>query len=106
MTAAVWAIAAMADCATAMRPDWDRDQVTGALIAARTNPDWSPGRAVLTLARAIADPDGSPRDLLYAARGPLERSQPASPQAREAIAAAARAAITTHHDSTTDRRTA
>lgn len=93
IAAAVWDIAAMTSCATALRADWDADQTTGALLAARHR-GWAPCHALVVVARLLADPDSNPRDLLAAARDPIQRTEPARPEIRELIAAGARAAIT------------
>jgi hypothetical protein len=92
-TNAEWDIAEMTRCATALRRDWDADETTGALIAAR-NRGWTPCRALIVLARIMADPEGTPRDVLVAAQDPFRRAQAARPEVVEAIQQAARAAIT------------
>lgn len=71
-TAAAWDVAAMTACATGLRPDWDPQDTTGALIAAQHR-GWTPTHALIVLARLLADPDSTPRDLLAAAR-PAARS--------------------------------
>ncbi len=78
--------------AAAMRPDWDRRDLSGALTSAANN-GWPWPRAFLAACRLLADPDATPRDLLAEIPSPLERNaRPLSPadNARRAAEAKAR----------------
>lgn len=59
--------------AAAMREDWNPDQITGAVLAARTA-GWSWERTVVTFAVLMTTDDAEPRDLLEATRDPLTRA--------------------------------
>jgi len=72
MTEIVLAVAELEALAAAMRPDWNRDIMSGAIRAAQ-DARWPPGRILAEVARLICDPVGDPRNLSRAAR----------PQARE-----------------------
>lgn len=85
-------VADLAMFACAGRDDWDRDDMTGAVTAARSS-GWTWERLTLETARLMADPEGAPRDLREACRDPLERSGPAVPGAYERGAAAAKAEL-------------
>jgi hypothetical protein len=86
--------------AAACRPDWSTDQLRDVLAQAR--PDMSWGRVLVAVAQLIADPDAEPPDLL-AARPELwrHRRRPPGPDTAHRGAAAVRAALNTHTDSTT-----
>jgi hypothetical protein len=85
----------LTDLAVAVRPDFDRTQVEGAISAARSA-GWSFPRVLLELVRLLVQDDSSPRDLTAAARDPLARPAAAAPSVnrewaqvcREVIAAA------------------
>jgi hypothetical protein len=81
----------LADLAAVMRPDWPREQLEGAIAAARQS--WSWPRIFGEVARLLVDEDSSPRDLTVAARDPMTRTQP-SPNYRE-WAQACREAVAT-----------
>ena len=79
--------------AAAMRPDWDRRDLAGALMSAANN-GWPWPRAFLATARLLADPDATPRDLLAEIASPLERNaRPLSPAANARHAAEAKARL-------------
>ena len=79
------------DLAAEMRPGWDRDDLSLALVAAR-NAGWSWCRTLLQVARLLCDEKAVPHDLAVAARSPLERTQPADPEVAAAALADMRAA--------------
>ncbi|MGH3274442.1 MAG: hypothetical protein ACRDNZ_09010 [Streptosporangiaceae bacterium] len=93
-------IQALAEAAAITRagdPGWDEDAVTGALLATQNaSPPWPAGRVWRELAQEVRDPNGHPRNLSRAA-SPLAANAPARPEIREAIAHAARAAMTRNH---------
>jgi len=60
------------DLAAGMRPDWSRDDLSGALTAARSS-GWPWPRACMTAVRLLCDPEATPRDLLAEVRNPLAR---------------------------------
>ena len=62
--------------ARAMRPEWDHDVLSSALLAAK-NAGWTWTRTVTETARLLTDPGGSPWDLKRAAASPKERDLPA-----------------------------
>lgn len=77
----------LAELAAAMRPDWDRAQLEGAVTAARSG-GWSWPRVFSEVARLLVQEDSAPRDLTAAAeaaqRGHLQPRRPAAPSvARE-----------------------
>jgi hypothetical protein len=90
--AATWSILAMADCVIALRPDWDPEAVSGALLSMRVC-GWTPSRALHEIARVIAKPDGSPKELRDATRPPAAPPEPADPETTAAGAAMVRAAL-------------
>lgn len=78
----------LADLAAAMRPDWDRADLEGAIAAARTGGGWSWPRVFAEVARLLVQEDSSPRDLTAAARNPLEvPHRPAAPEVASGWAA-------------------
>ncbi len=80
----------LADLATAMRPDWDRTHLEGAIAQARSS-GWSFPRVFSEVARLLVQEDSSPRDLTEAARQPLKSpSAPASPELQREWAATCR----------------
>lgn len=68
------------DLAAAMRPDWDREQTSLALVAAR-NAGWEWTRTVLAVARLLCDEKARPQDLAAAARKPFEKVAGSGPSA-------------------------
>ena len=72
----------LADLAAAMRPDWDRTQLEGAIAQARSS-GWSWPRVFSETARLLVQEDSAPRDLTAAAeaaqRGHLQPRRPAAP---------------------------
>lgn len=64
------------------RGDWDPDDLTGAITAARSS-GWEWTRILPYLAQLMADDDAAPRDLREACRNPVERRQPAAPPSDE-----------------------
>ncbi len=93
MTAIHPATPELLDLAAAMRPDWERRDLAGALMSAANN-SWPWPRAFLATARLLADPDAQPRDLLAEIASPLERNaRPLSPAANARHAAEAKAAL-------------
>jgi hypothetical protein len=80
------------DLAAAMRPDWDRDQLSLALVAVR-NAGWPWTRTFMAAARLLCDVKAVPRDLAVAARSPLERTVPADPDVAAAALADMRAIV-------------
>jgi hypothetical protein len=80
------------DLAAAMRPDWDRDQLSLALVAAR-NAGWTWTRTLTATVRLLCDVKAVPRDLAVAARSPLERTVPADPDVAAAALAEMRATV-------------
>jgi hypothetical protein len=85
----------LADLAAAMRPDWDRTELEGAISAARQNDAWPWHRVFLEVARLLVAEDSSPRDLTAAARNPVGRNTPASPSVTREYAAACREFLAT-----------
>jgi hypothetical protein len=80
------------DLAAEMRPDWDRDQLSLALVAAR-NAGWTWTRTITATVRLLCDVKAVPHDLAVAARSPLERAVPADPDVAAAALAEMRAAV-------------
>ena len=66
----------LADLARAMRPEWDHDVLTAAIVAAK-NAGWTWTRTFTETARLLTDPHASPWDLKHAAASPKERDLPA-----------------------------
>jgi len=92
MTAIRSATPELLELAAAMRPDWERRDLAGALASAANN-GWPWPRAFLAACRLLADPDAEPRDLLAEIRDPLHRDgRPlsAADNARHAAEARAR----------------
>jgi hypothetical protein len=92
--------AELLELAAAMRPDWERDRLAGALASAAHN-GWPWPRAFLAACRLLADPDALPRDLLAEIADPLHREgRPLSAEenARHAAEARARLAESTYAD--------
>ncbi|MGW0993480.1 hypothetical protein ACWD5V_09250 [Streptomyces sp. NPDC002523] len=88
--------------AAAARPDWSPDQLRDVLAQLRCREDTSFGRLVVAVAQLIADPDAEPPDLLAARPEPWRhRRRPPGPETAHRGAAAVRAALNTHTDSTT-----
>ena len=58
------------DLAVKMRPDWDRDDFAGALLAAK-HAGWEDDLIFARVADLILDPDAAPRDLRAAAASPF-----------------------------------
>ena len=65
----------LADLVAAMRPDWDRVQIDGAIAAAR-NAGWTFTRTAREIVRMACDPAATPSDLAAALRDPLHRAGP------------------------------
>ena len=61
--------------AAAMRPEWDCNVLSSALLAAK-NAGWTWTRTFSETARLLTDPKGSPWDLKRAAASPLQRGLP------------------------------
>ena len=78
----------LVELARAMRPEWDHDVLSSAILAAR-NAGWTWTRTFTETARMLTDPAASPWDLKRAAASPLERRQP-QPGAAERGATLAR----------------
>ena len=74
--------------AKAMRPEWDHDALSSAILAAK-NAGWTWTRTFTETARLLTDPAATPWDLKRAAASPLERRQP-QPGATERGATLAR----------------
>ena len=74
--------------ARAMRPEWDHDVLSSALLAAK-NAGWTWTRTFTETARLLTDPGGSPWDLKPAAASPMTREH-VEPGAHERGAALAR----------------
>lgn len=68
----------LVELATAMRTDWDADDLSGAIAAAHAA-GWDWPHVFLTVARLLVDEDASPRDLSTAVRSPFARQRPAEP---------------------------
>lgn len=62
--------------ARVMRPEWDHDVLSSAIVAAK-NAGWTWTRTFNETARLLTDPNGSPWDLKRAAASPKERDLPA-----------------------------
>jgi len=77
------------DLGAAWRPDWDRDQLSQAVVAAK-HADWGPERTLMAVARLICDEKAVPHDLAVAARKPAERPPAPEPGAWERGPALAR----------------
>jgi hypothetical protein len=82
----------LTDLAIAVRKDWDRTLLEGAIAQARSS-GWSFPRVLLEVVRLLLVEDSSPRDLTAAARTPLARSVPVPPALNRERAAAARALL-------------
>ena len=67
--------AELAVLARAVRPEWDHDILTAALLAAK-NAGWTWDRTLAETIRLIRDPSGSPWDLKRATADPFHRSTP------------------------------
>jgi hypothetical protein len=80
------------DLAAAMRPDWQRRDLEGALAGAAQN-GWPWPRAFLATARLLTDPEAKPRDLLEEIADPLERRPGLSPDDNARYADLAKAAL-------------
>lgn len=85
------------DLAAAVRPDWDRDRLAGAIGAVRSA-GWPWPRILQETVRLMVDEQAGPRDLTEASRNPLHARRPAQPDPRQAEAsrrgiAAVRAAM-------------
>ena len=63
----------LTDLAVTMRPDWDRDDLSGALVAAKTA-GWSWERTFREVSRLLLLDDGEPAALRHAAATPLRPS--------------------------------
>ncbi|MGV4984562.1 hypothetical protein ACVB8X_14165 [Streptomyces sp. NRAIS4] len=86
--------------AEASRPDWSVDQLRDVLAQARTE-GMTFGRVLVLVAQLIADPDAEPPDLLAARPEPWRhRRRLPGPETAHRGAAAVRAALNTHTDST------
>ena len=79
----------LADLAAVMRPDWDRNQLEGAIAQARTS-GWSWPRVFMETARLLVMEDSSPRDLTEAARDQTAPRRPADPEVTRGWASAIR----------------
>lgn len=89
------ATAELTALAARMRPDWDSDAVSGALLAAASNrnglaTDQHWAATVTECARLLCRPDATPRHLLDKVTGGL--APPGAPLAGDSLAAAAAAA--------------
>jgi hypothetical protein len=65
----------LAALAKAVRPDWDHDTLTAALLAAR-NAGWTWDRTLAETTRLIRDPHGTPWDLKRATADPFHHAVP------------------------------
>ena len=81
--------------AVAMRPEWDHEVLSSAIVAAK-NAGWTWKRTFRETTRLLADEHASPWDLKRAAASPLQREEPppgahtrGAALARELLAAAA-----------------
>ena len=74
--------------AVAMRPEWDHDVLSHAIVAAK-NAGWTWTRTFTETARLLTDPHGSPWDLKHAAASPTHREH-VEPGAHQRGAALAR----------------
>ena len=83
--------------ARAMRPDWDHDVLSSAILAAK-NSGWTWTRTFSETARMLTDAKASPWDLKHAAASPFRREEP-EPGATERGAALARELLETRTDS-------
>ena len=70
--------AELAGLACAMRPDWDRQAVADAILAAK-HAGWTWDHVLAETVRLMRSPDGSPRDLRRAAASPLAREAGTDP---------------------------
>lgn len=84
---ALWAIPELTDLAAAMRPDWDREEVRGKLIAMR-NASVPPCLALIEIARTMGHPGSVPRALLdtIPANAPRPKPEPVDPADSPALA--------------------
>jgi len=84
------------DLAAAMRPDWDPDDLRGALASAAGN-GWPFARACLAAVRLLCRPGSEARDLLAEVASPLERTgappQPVDAERRHELLAPALSAM-------------
>ena len=81
MTTIVAAPQQLAELVAAMRPDWDRTRIDGAIAAAR-NAGWTFTRTAREMILLASTPDSTPADMDAAVRNPLHRNpQPADPHA-------------------------
>lgn len=78
--------------AAAMRPDWDADQLSGAMVAAHTS-GWSWPRMFTEVCRMLTDDRAQPTDLRDASRQPLGQIAAADPDAVDRAAAGAKSAL-------------
>lgn len=84
------------DLAAAVRPEWDRDRLAGAIGAVRAA-GWSWQRILTETVRLMTDEDGDPAALVDATRNPISRrpaiADPALAEINRRGVAAARAAL-------------
>jgi len=64
----------LTDLAVAMRPDWGRDDLSGALVAAKAA-GWSWERTFREVSNLLLDGDGRPADLRAAAARPARAGE-------------------------------
>jgi hypothetical protein len=62
----------LADLARAMRPEWDHEVLSSAIVAAK-NAGWTWARTFTETARMLTDEHASPWDLKHAAASPFQR---------------------------------
>jgi hypothetical protein len=72
-----------------MRPDWDLNELAGAMTTAAMTPDWTWDRTFSLVADLLVDEKAGPWDLAAAIRSPFEKRRPDDPSEvwREARAA-------------------
>lgn len=87
----------LVDLARAMRPEWDHDVLSAAIVAAK-NAGWTWTRTFSETARMLTDEKASPWDLKHAAASPFRREEP-QPGTTERGAALARELLETRTDS-------
>ena len=67
----------LVDLARAMRPEWDHDVLSSAIVAAK-NAGWTWTRTFAETARLLTDEHASPWDLKHACASPMARELPAA----------------------------
>ena len=78
----------LVNLARAMRPEWDHDVLSHAIVAAK-NAGWTWTRTFTEVSRLLTNPNASPWDLKHAAASPMTREH-VEPGAHQRGAALAR----------------